>query len=362
MELTKKQKKILNIAQKIENGEITHSYINDYFDGFNNFIQIIYDENLINYINPFSSEWENYQNHIFWVICQNNPDYVYEIIEKFLMNDIDKEGNNYYLVIDPDELADLFSTSRSDISEETIASIISGEYDHDVFFGDIVDDVYRDIYEYLDEKSKNLVKEKIKKELFKIGELDVTHITPTLFDEILTKQQGSNGKIETLDREVIDSLINDDESLEYLIKDVFDEIRFDLTSIYHGCYSSELSDSWYEDIMDSLTGFIIDNDERKSFSYKKMVINKDGKSESRTFYRDKYLVNSCAKRIVLDWLDENKNHTGGYTIEYYGGILQVLKNLIYDGVYDHLRVPRLDDYPDYRKTIKCVNENIGSYF
>jgi hypothetical protein len=36
--------------------------------------------------------------------------------------------------------------------------------------------------------------------------------------------------------------------------------------------------------------------------------------------------------------------------------------LVNYGNKEELRVPRLDDYPDYRKIEGCINDNFSSYF
>jgi hypothetical protein len=116
--------------------------------------------------------------------------------------------------------------------------------------------------------------------------------------------------------------------------------------------------------MNELVGFVIDNDKRDEYSYKKQVWDKDSNRVEKTFYGTRYKATNCIYDVVSEWLEENKNCEGGYcdTIEYFGSYDRLLADLIDDGARESLRVPRLDEYPDHRKVESCVNGNIGGYF
>ena len=50
------------------------------------------------------------------------------------------------------------------------------------------------------------------------------------------------------------------------------------------------------------------------------------------------------------------------TIEYFGSLLGLLQDSVDYGYKEGLRVPTLNDYPDYRKIEGCINDNFSSYF
>jgi hypothetical protein len=85
---------------------------------------------------------------------------------------------------------------------------------------------------------------------------------------------------------------------------------------------------------------------------------------TKTFYGNRYKATKCIYDIVSEWLTENKNNDGygQWTLGYFGSLEGVLRDLVNYGSKEELRVPRLDDYPDYRKIESCINDNFSSYF
>ena len=83
------------------------------------------------------------------------------------------------LDIDDEDLAGFFNTYRDDISNEGIASIISGEHEFD--YWEVTNDEYGDVYESLTPEHKKIVDDKIRSELTNIGKLDINSKTPDLF-------------------------------------------------------------------------------------------------------------------------------------------------------------------------------------
>ena len=61
-------------------------------------------------------------------------------------------------------------------------------------------------------------------------------------------------------------------------------------------------------------------------------------------------------------VNQSKNGYNNNTIEYFGNYISLIKDAMEYGPMDWLDVPRLDDYPDWRKMNKCISENVESYF
>jgi len=347
-----KEEKFLDIINDIENGDLDV----EVFGGIGKFLDIIKEEDMLHLINPDSQVWSDYQNQLFYAFYQNDSSFIWKIVDKYL-SDVTEIGGDYYYDTSSDELAGFFNTNyRSEISSNAIESILSGEYDMN--FWDVTDNVYRDVYDELTPENKKLVNERIVEELKDMETID----THTGLLDIIANEQGREDV--ELTEEVISRILNDDGTIEYLINKKFDDIRSDLHGIYHGCYEGVLTDEWYESLMRELTGFVIDNDKRDEYSYKKQVWDKDSNRVEKTFYGTRYKATNCIYEVVSEWLEENKNCEGGYcdTIEYFGNYSRLLADLIDDGVRELLRVPRLDEYPDHRKVESCVNGNIGDYF
>ena len=354
--LSRQQEKLLLILTKFQEGDIDLQYLEDSVGGLDNFLKLLSKNNLLTHIDPFSHDWDDYQNQLFYSFYQNDTSFVWTIVDK-LLSDVTKIGNDYYLDTTPGDLAGYFNTIyRNEISRDGIESILSGEYDMN--FWDVTDDVYRDVYDELTPENKKEVNERIISELKDMKTID----THTELLEEIAEEQGRED-VELTD-EVISRILQDDDTIEYLInKELPDGVRSDLYSIYQGCYEGTLTDEWYESLMSELVGFVIDDTNRDEYSYKKQVYDKEGKRVEKTFYGTRYKATNCIYEVVSEWLEENKNCEGYCdTIEYFGNYSSLLGDLISDGARESLRVPRLDDYPDSRKVEKCVNGSIRDYF
>jgi hypothetical protein len=186
--------------------------------------------------------------------------------------------------------------------------------------------------------------------------------TPDLLSDI-AEEQGNEEEI-TLTDEVITRLMSDDDCLKYLINKELDDVGSNLNSIYSGCYGDILSTEWYNDLWSALEGEVVDSREGIEYSYKKSVWQKDGTRGSKTVYGKKYKVTKCVYDVVKGWLEVNREK-GGYnnnTIEYFGSYNVLIKDAMEYGPMDWIRVPVLDDYPDWRKMQKCISENVENYF
>jgi hypothetical protein len=134
---SKIDEKLMGIIEKLNDGELDIEFINKFMSGLDNFISLLQKRNLINLIDPFNSSFEDIQNSLFYAFYQNDKNFIWKLVDKYL-SDVTKIGDEYYLDIEASDLAGFFKTYRSDISEDTIASIISGE--HEINSWDVTDD------------------------------------------------------------------------------------------------------------------------------------------------------------------------------------------------------------------------------
>jgi hypothetical protein len=280
------------------------------------------------------------------------------------LSDIQKVGDDYYYDTDYSELADLFTTSRNDISEEAIEKILSGEYNPYEYGGYDTDNEYRDVYDNLDHYAKSVVDEFIVNELKAMGTLKFSTYKrmPEFFEEI-AEEQGTKEEIKLTD-EVIVTIMKDKDCLEYLINKKLDEVSSNLNTIYSSCYGDTLVDEWYDSLWGALEGDVVDSRQGEDYQYQKPVWLKDGKRGTKTAYGKRFKVTKCLFKLINGWLEENKNKNGfnENSIEYFGGYIKLMKDAMEYGPMDLIRVPRLDDYPDFRKVEKCMNSNVESYF
>ena len=353
-ELSKKQQKIINILNYIERGELETDDLERLFGSVKEFIDVVIENNLIGELDLTNVVYDDYQNYLLYKKVESDPSYVWTVVDS--LSDIVKIGDIYYFDTSGEELSGFFSTGRNDISQESIERIIEGNYELGSW--DATDDEYRDVYEQLKPENKKLVDVRIREELTEKGALD---IESKLLEKIGLEQ--GRGYV-TLDDNIITRILEDDETMRYVINRELDDVRSDLYSTYLGCYEGVLTDSWYGDIMSELVGEIIDNTTFEEYSFKRNVYNKQtGKSEQRTKYARRYPVTDCVFSLVKDWIYEYKDSAGNDdTINYHGSYSSLLGAAIRSGLRSQLRLPHLDDYADYYQVSRCVNENIGDYF
>jgi hypothetical protein len=353
-ELTNTQKKLLTILKKFESEDIDKIYIENSIGGIDKFLNLLEKQNLMGYIDPLETVWDEFENLLLYKKIELDPSYIWTVVNS--LSDIVKIGDTYYFDTSGEELSDFFNTGRNDISRESIEEIIEGNYE----FGswDVTNDEYRDVYEQLKPENKKLVDVRIREELTKKGALD---IESKLLEKIGLEQ--GRGYV-TLDDNIITRILEDDETMRYVINRELDDVRSDLYSIYSSCYSDILTDNWYGDIMSELVGEVIDNTTFEEYSFKKNVYNnRTGKSEQRTVYARRYPVTNCVFSLVKDWIYEYKDSTwNDDSINYHGSYYNLMKAAMNSGLRSELRVPHLDDYADYYQVSRCVNENIGDYF
>jgi len=351
-ELTNTQKKLINILKKFESEDIGTSYIDDAIGGVPRFLDLLEKQNLMGYINPLNVVWDQFENYLLYKRVESDPSYIWEVVDS--LSDITKIGDIYYYDTDSETLAGFFNTGRNDISKSSIEEIIDGNYEMNHW--DVTDDEYRDVYLELNPESKKLVDDRIRKDLTEKGALD---INSKLLEKIGLEQ--GRGYV-TLDDNIITRILEDDDTMAYLINKELDDVRQELYSVYSGCYSNNLSDSWYGDIMSALVGEVIDNTTFEEYSYKKNFVGKNG-YEKRTVYARRYPVTNCVFNLVKNWIYEYKeSEWNDDTINYHGDYTNLMNAAMSSGLMSEIRVPHLDDYPDHRQMTRCINENIGDYF
>ena len=354
--------KVLNMINKINDGELLISEVEKLFGSLEYFISFISKKGLMNQINPFSESFEDVQNLLLYSFYKSDPNFISEIVDK-LLSDISKVGDDYYFKGNFDELAAFFHTDRNTIGEDTIKSILSGEYD-DTDRGYDSDDVYRDVYDELDDYAKSVVDEFIVNELKAMKTLKFSQYNrlPELFTEI-AEEQGAEGEINLTD-EVIVNLMSDEDCLKYLINRELSEVEGNLNMIYSSCYGDALADNWYNSLWYSLEGEVIDNRDGEEYTYEKAVWLKNNTRGTKKMFGKKYKVTKCIHTVIGSWLETNKDKNGqsNNTIEYFGSYYNLIQDSMQYGPMDWLDIGRLDEYPDYRELRKSMSANVESYF
>jgi hypothetical protein len=353
--LTGFQNKLIKLITLFQNGDITEEDIENAMGSFDKFFELIVKYNLSHYIDPFNSDWADYQNKIIYEFIQKDPNYIYKMMEMEFSDITEIDGKYYVDLEDSGELAQFFSSGRNDISEDRIAEILNGDYDG-YFYDDVTGDEFKDVYEDLEPKYQEEIRGYIKEDLLRIGNLSIEHLTPELIED-LAREQGDESNLK-LNEEIITQLLQDSDCVEYFIMNLGLDIRNELYSLYSNCYGSVYSNELYDSLIGQLVGEVIDNKKSEEYKYKKYDYNKNTSTER---WGVRYEVTNTAYHNIKLWIESNVNNPYE-NLNYYGGYINLLKSLFESGDLSWLSSGRVPDYPDFGDVKKCLNIEFNSYF
>ena len=309
------------------------------------FIQALYRRDLLDYVDPFDWPWEALSNEIFYYNMNKDPNFYKKIIDRYFSSSIQKIGNDYYVILNYSDILRFFQRSKT-IDDEFVSAILSGDFsDLDYFEYDISGyDVYSEL-----NHGEIIVKDKIKLELESRSHLDVTSITPELFDEIMY-EQGNEGEIEMTDS-AIEKILNDEESIEYLIKNDLEDIESNLRRLGQDCENSMVYKRYrkklYKLLMDSN---IIDDDQV-------IRIPRPPKFDAN-FYIEAFKVTKSIEKQIRKHLQMSQLKSKETLFDIGGYRYLVIENLEDTG---YLELPNFDDQPEYKDVLSCIEQNVKYY-
>jgi hypothetical protein len=250
-----------------------------------------------------------------------------------------EEGKPPVLILrDSTDLKKLFCDGgRNDISQDTIGEILSGESDFDRYW-DTTDDVYRDVIEELNEENLKHLYNYIVTNLDGI-EIDVQ---TDLLQDISSQQ---NTDYATINMENVASVVNDSETMGYLLDHELPDLDSELTSIHSNAYNSAYESDVYKGVWDKLDN-LFDVENRK-YEYQQHPYKKDTQIEVLEMpIRDFYTP-------IEDYLYNSKGSS--QTLEYFGDFINILDD---NGDCLSYWAP---DYPSWTEIKKNINEIFGDY-
>jgi len=139
-------------------------------------------------------------------------------------------------------------------------------------------------------------------------------------------------------QENIDRIVNDEDSMDYLMDYYLEDMKSNLDSIHSNAYNDAYSNEYYEKVWNELGEFFENKTDWVKFG-------------------DKYHAHIKIKdpnQIIYNYLDNFKDYGSNYTIEYYGSIMSLIQELINEGFYEPLSF-RIVDYPDGSEVDKNIN-------
>ena len=308
-----------------------------YFNDIDTFLRVVSKRGLLNELDPEGRLAEEYQNELLLFYHEYDKEKFWKYVLEYLGDVELVDGIPHIILNDRGELSSLFCDgNRYDISQDTVESILSGEHDRE-FYYDSTDDVYRDVIQELTKENLNRLKEYI------IQTLDGQQL-PTNTDVLESIAQRENTEYVTVNESNIDEIVDDEETMNELMKDELNDLKSELYSVHSQAYNNAYEDELFEDIMGELSTYFGDGEwVRRPHTYKKDTEVQKYKAPIHNFESN-----------IIDYLNQNKGYTYG-TLEYWGDYLGILKD------QNECLSIRPPDYPDSRKVDKYINEFFNDY-
>ena len=305
-----------------------------YFNDIDTFLRVVSKRGLLNELDPEGRLAEEYQNELLLFYHEYDKEKFWKYVLEYLGDVELVDGVPYIILEDIGELSSLFCDgNRYDISQKTVESILTGEHDID-FYYDSTDDVYRDVIQELTKENLKRLKEYI------IQTLDGQQL-PTNTGVLEYIAQRENTEYVMVNESNIDEIVDDEETMNELMKDELGELNSELYSVHGSAYNTAYEDELIEDVMGELSKYFGDGEwVTRPHTYKKDTEVQKYKAPIHNFESN-----------IVDYLSENKGYSYG-TLEYWGNYLGILKD------QDECLSIRPPDYPDSRK----VDKNINMYF
>jgi len=340
--------KYLKYVNDFITGDIDH--LIDMFDSMENILRFFHKKDLLQYIDPFDTDVEDYQLEILnYLLNVVNDKETLKYCVSQLSDVIPKDDGYYIRIGDREDLADLFYGGGRDTSARDVAKAVLGEDDMWDRWGNTTDDIYRDVVEELN--PANI--ERLKKHMLDIltnWKIEVDDLTPDLLNNY------SEDGIFYLTPENVGDVIGDEESFMYLINnDYLSDLESDLSNVHSNAYNSAYETEIYNDVTSELETFF----DMKSAKWEAVPSFK-GSQKLTEFYFIKFnpgeVVNSIHKYVG------DKNNWGyyDYNLNYVSTWINMMNTFMENGDEPYLDF-RIPDYPDSRLVDKYINEFLPDY-
>jgi len=325
----------MDIDEVIKLFNKTELDVNKYFNDSETFFKIMEKRGRID---DLDLEYNYMENDYLLYLSETNTEKFREEVAKQISDVRFEEGKEPVLSLrDVTDLSKLFCESRNDISQDTIGEVLSGEADWDRYW-DTTDDVYRDVIEELNEENlKHLYS-------YIVNSLNGVQVDPEteLLGEIATQQ---NTDYATINMENVVSVVNDSETMGYLLDHDLDELDSELNSIHSNAYNMAYETAVYNEVWGKLDEMF--DVENRKFVYKPHPYKKETQIEVLEMsIRDFYTP-------IKDYLNNSKGSS--QTLEYFGDFINILVD---NGDCLSVWAP---DYPSHTEIDKNINEIFGDY-
>lgn len=328
----------MDLEKIIDNFNNNEYDITSYFGGYKTFFNFLNKRGLISKVDIYNPEYQNH--YLMWLHDED-----FKQFNKFVVNILsdlvmDEDGKIYLDIADRSELSELFCTrGRNTLSIAQVANLLRG--DSEYWFDYSTNDIYRDVISELNPKNMKILEQHI---VDSLKNVEVEPKTELLRE--LSKEQGSADLVK-IDSSIISDIIDDEDTINYLLENYLDELNGNLNSLHSQAYTTAYEDQMYSAVMNELQEYFDGYGEfySRPHSFKKNTMTE----------RFRIPVASNFNDIIMDYLDQGKNSLSRGSLEYFGSYISLVQDS-----QDCLSVYP-DDYPDSSKVDTLVNELFTDY-
>ena len=311
-----------------------------FFGDWNTFFTVLDKRGLISQIDIENTEVQN--SLLIWIHGRDRKRFLEFVEDKLSDIIVDENGVVYLDLDDRSELSNFFcDRSRNGISMDSVKEILSGEYD--TFFDyDTTDSVYRDVIEELTPKNMKYLREYVVENL-KGQKIE----TETIELQDIAKEQGHPEYVTVDNPTTAQTIIDDEESMNYLLDTYLEDLNNQLKSIHNNAYSQAYESDLYKTIFSELQEYINGNGEYYSKPHR---FKKDTMTQ-----RFRVPVASNFDEVILDYLISNKNQGSRGLLEYWGDYIPMVQD------EQDCLTAHYPDYPDSSEVKNNINELFTDY-
>jgi hypothetical protein len=317
-----------------DGGDLAKSFFGD----FQTFFAVLDKRGYLDQIDIEDSE---IQNELLLFLKKSYPQqYNQFIMDKLTDLEIDEDGRVFLDLSDLSDLSELFcDSSRNGLSRPMVEEILNGDFDS--WFEDTTYSIYDDVISELNSKNHKILVDYI------VNALQNTQISPET--EVLSEIAIEQGHPEyvTIDSSVVETILDDKETMEYLLLEELQDLNNNLDSIHNNAYSSAYESDSVDSIWSELQEYVEGKGQFYSIPHR---FKKDTMTQRFTIP-----VASNFHGIIEDYLRDKANRGNRGLLEYYGSYLSLLADN-----FDCLTVYG-PDYPDYSEIKNNINEIFVDY-
>jgi hypothetical protein len=317
-----------------DGGDLAKSFFGD----FQTFFAVLDKKGYLDQIDIEDSE---IQNELLLFLKKSYPQQFNQfIMDKLTDLEIDEDGRVFIDLFDLSELSELFCDSpRNGLSRAMVQEILRGDFDN--WFEDTTNSIYDDVISELNPKNYKILANYI------VNALQNTQISSET--EVLSEIANEQGHPEyvTVDSSVVETILDDKETMDYLLDEELENLNDSLFSIHRNAYSS----AYDSDVIDSIWSELQEYVEGKGQFYSRPHSFK----KNTVIQRFTVPVSSNFHEIIEDYLRDHVNNGSRGLLEYYGSYISLLADN-----FDCLTVDG-PDYPSYSKVRDNINEIFTDY-